>query len=222
MHLAIAKVEQKQREMLVGVTALAHPAGFYFCQDVLTDEVYVIFHQDLHMLTENDIPPRFSERNFKRMAPFIGQALNAWPKPVIIESKLAATTLSRCVQEAITAKRRYKWTDSSVDEARWLSYNAEIGTTQSGARAVTIGPRSALRVPTGEPIVAAPTPNEYEIDNSESTIRNIAMIVANRLINPMPRFFVLDTLPPLRTIIETQYDVVFEPSETQQNKFYIR
>lgn len=222
MTLALARIEQQAHEVLVELLTEPQPmSGFYACEDLITGQGYTIFRQNLIMIADENIPQRFAEKVFARVAPHIGEALRAFPHPIIVRTSLSANTLARVLQEALTAKRRYNWTHPTIDERLWSLHNARLGTARQDAHAVAFGPKETLRATASQIGTNEPASSEVEVANSSTALRAIAELIASKLLVDPPRFFVRNSEIALRELIENQYDIVFHPDDNDPSKFYI-
>ena len=214
--LGIARVEQGARELLVEIRPYPSCDGFYRCYDILDEIVYTIWRHNLTMT--DSVPPRFSLRAFERMAPYIGQALTAYPNPIRIQTKLSTRTLARCIQEALTAKRKFGYCSPHIDELLWNAHNAALGTAEVDGSTLLLGDKTHVRKPM-EPI--ASTSPEIEVVNTIEALVDLAYLISNKSLKTSTRFFVMSPDPNHIENLETQFDVAFTPDEQNPAKFYI-
>lgn len=182
--------------------------------------------------TNPPIPIRFRRHLFDEMAYAIGEALRHYPNTVKFSaSPLSPTTYMRRFREAITAKVRYGYLSSYIEEYLFSKYQRDLAIGEYGEDSVIIGPSSALRNHHKEirgklleTKFNPTTPPQPLIEVPMSQLRNFALLLP--YLKPRPtNFFVLPLSSPQSQAIlmdyESQYDIGFVPDETNTNRYLI-
>lgn len=217
--IVLASLEQGAKFALVSLTRHASLPGFFDCEDVFSRQRFII-HRNQFITDMPQIQSRFSKQAFDRVAHILGYILREFPGPVPIDpGGLSNETLARCIREAIQAKKQYGWTHPSIDEIQFKMYadavviSSRDGTLKGGSRQ-TIHHAAAT---VGNPL---PVTNETIVEADESTLRSVCKLLSDGALMPRPNFVVVGSSATLRNILESQYDVVFEPVDGT-NKFRI-
>lgn len=182
--------------------------------------------------TPSPVPIRFRRHLFDEMAYAIGEALRRYPNTIRFSSQpLSPTTFMRRFREAITAKLRYSYMSSDIEENLFAKYQRDLAIGEYSENSVIIGPASALRNHHKEirgklleSKFNPTTPPQQLIEVPMSQLRNFALLLP--YLKPRPTNFFVLPLPnaAAQAILmdyEANHDIGFVPDETNTNRYLI-
>lgn len=158
---------------------------------------------------------KFSQEHFNEYARVVGQALAAFPDPVLVSNKnISPYTLAEYIRRAIRAKVLHGWRHSHVDEGLWALHGQKL-TCQICEEGVRIGDRRKLRAE-NMPSVMVPSKNLHIfIETREIHFLDLVCnLQAERVLNPAPVFVAFMT-PEIATELQKRHDeIVIEETKT--------
>lgn len=137
---------------------------------------------------KSTIPYRFSESQFRRYAPFIGAALQAWPAEsrIALQNGQPSGFIGPC-RDARAAKLKYGYRHPDIDETLFRLHGKELAVYERDGE-VVLGPRpkrgcKALAVA----IPVQDTGERFEVTGAEG-VEWVCRLINSDALRPIPCF----------------------------------
>jgi hypothetical protein len=185
-------------------------AGFFHVRDLETSKPYTIYRTSFTMPTQ--IPSKYRQSSFERVAAHWGAALNQHPTPLDINpAPLSRLSFMRLLREAREAKNIYGWTHPSIDEELWQEHASQITISETsngvsmGLKHAKFPPKSAL---VGEPIAKTLDATDFKW-TAFTELEALCLLLDKKAFVPAPAFLVENLTDDLIQSLEARYNVAF-------------
>ena len=191
--------------------------GMILCRNSAGESIVVY---DKQIQLDMSVPARFKFSTFERFAPYIGRALEEFPKALRIDPKtLSVETFAGRMRDAIRAKEMFPmYAHPAIDEALFAKFAKDI-TISMKTDHILVGSSDSVR--TATPNVATlsdasglpgKAPNEVILDGSNHpNMESLCLLLHSRALNPCPEFIVRNLEEEFAKSLESRYDVAFVP-----------
>lgn len=207
---------------LVRIQRLAR-TGFCECLDMFSN-AEVLVHRS-HLKPMPQIPAKYKEHMFARVAPHIVAALRAYPDCIEIDpSPYTLETLGRKLREAIAAKQQYSWKFPGLDDTRFAELSGELIAAETDAGTVLFGTRDAIK---NHKIAGPKTDGEATVpgillhDPTFEELESLCMLLHNKKLRPAPVIVVSSLTPQQVDSIEARYEIAVVPFEHNPKLFQL-
>jgi hypothetical protein len=214
-------IRTERGHRLVRVEFISTLLPFVYVRDIETNKPHVIYRNDLKM-TQN-IPAKYREERFQRVAHVWGAALNAYPNAIEVNpSPLSFFAYARLLRDARTAKDKYGWQHPAIRESLWQHAASITVTEAESGIGVLLGPTEAKFPPRALPagVVAETDMLEFRWSN-EAELEAFCLLHDKKCVWPRQSFYTTGLTTALVASLEERYDIGFVPHESDATKWLI-
>ena len=188
------------------------PGAILYCRILETGRSIVVHHTDFTPMPQ--IPSRYKQAVFDSVAPYWAEALNKYPKAIIITPKddESIETLARKLRESRVGKLQYGWKHAAVDEKLWERFQASFHVTISPNGTIRLGPSHFTEVCAFEAVLTSQNVILVSAKNTE-VIENFCNLVSQRVFDPKPSFVIYGLTPEQAADLQNRYDLILEPRQ---------
>lgn len=169
------------------------------------------------------LPSRFRESQFLRYAPFIGAALREFPNAITIDpAPLSVETFSARLRDAITAKSRFGYKSSLVDEALFTRHSTALVVSMRDSN-VVIGDSASVKTQRAMTAVISPTSSAVPsvVIGNRDGLERVCWLLHARALNNPPSFAIDGLSDDEVADLEQRYDVSITPDPNTNGRHLI-